>query len=403
MKAYERLIKYASFPTASDEASSTCPSSPSQTVFANALADEMKEMGLSDVIVDENGYVFGTVPENIPGWQGRTIGFIAHMDVVSEVPYENIKTRLIPGYDGGSVKLECGAFMSPEEFPFLKNYIGETLLVTGGDTLLGADDKAGIADILTFAEYCMEHPEFKHGRIRIGFTPDEEIGRGADLFDVKAFGADYAYTCDGGAFGEVEYETFNASSAKLEFTGVSIHPGGAKGKMINAARLAAEFDAMLPDERPENTEGYEGFYHLVFIKGAVENAVSAYILRDHDAGKLIERKMTVADAAAKMNAKYGRNVVSVELTDSYRNMSEALKGHEHLIENASDAVRRAGGEPISRPVRGGTDGCRLSFMGLPCPNLGTGSHNHHGRMEFAVVEEMDKCVETLKNIAEMYA
>ncbi len=402
MRAPESLIRYTASPTGSDENAKGCPSTQAQMTFAQALAQEMKSLGLSQVRVDKNGYCFGMIEANIPDWAGKTIGFIAHMDVVSEVPFTDIKPRIVK-YDGGTVELESGDRLSPEEFPFLEKYKGETLIVTGGDTLLGADDKAGIADILTFAEYLKDHPDVKHGRIAIGFTPDEEIGRGADLFDIKAFGADYAYTVDGGAFGEVEYETFNAASARVTFTGVSIHPGSAKGKMINAVRLACAFDAMLPDERPENTEMYEGFYHLTSLEGGVEEAVSSYILRDHDWDKLTERKAAVAKAASVMNARYGRQYVNAEIPDSYRNMSEELKGHEHLIVNAREAVRKAGGTPVSLPVRGGTDGCRLSFMGLPCPNLGTGSHNHHGRREFAVAEEMDKCVMVLVDLAKAYA
>ena len=403
MKAYERLIRYTSFPTASDEASQSWPSSPEQRVFAEALAEEMKELGMTEISVDENGYCFGTIESNIENWSGKTVGFIAHLDVVRDVPYENIKTRLIPNYDGGVVTLESGVQMDPADYPFLKNYVGETLLVTDGNTLLGADDKAGIADVLTYAEYCKEHPEYKHGRVRVGFTPDEEIGRGAARFDIKAFGADYAYTLDGGFFGEVCYETFNAASAKISVEGVNIHPGSAKGKMINAARIAAEYDALLPEnERPENTEGYEGFYHLIGMKGETEHAELYYILRDHDAAKLEEKKAKVVEAAEQLNKKYGKELVKAEVADSYRNMKEVLVDHMHLVDNACEAVRKAGGEPTLVAARGGTDGCQLSFMGLPCPNLGTGSHNHHGKMEFAIVEEMDKCVEMIRHIADSY-
>ncbi|MDO4739736.1 MAG: peptidase T [Eubacteriales bacterium] len=403
MKAYERLLRYTAFPSASASGSDTFPSSPEQLVFAKALAEEMEQLGMTEITLDENGYCFGTIPSNIEHWNGKTVGFIAHMDVVSDVPYENIKPRLVPGYDGGAVELESGAKMDPAEFPFLKNYIGETLIVTDGNTLLGADDKAGVAEALTFAEYCKNHPEYKHGRVRIGFTPDEEIGRGAERFDIPAFGADYAYTLDGGFFGEVCFETFNAASAKISVTGVNIHPGSAKGKMINAARIAAEFDALLPqDERPENTEGYEGFYHLIGIKGETEHAKAYYILRDHDSEKLEQRKQAVCAAAARLNEKYGKELVRAEVADSYRNMKEVLVDHMHLIDNACEAVRKAGGTPVMVAARGGTDGCQLSFRGLPCPNLGTGSHNHHGKMEFAIVEEMDKCVEMLRHIADQY-
>ncbi len=404
MKAYERLIRYTAFPTASDEKCKKCPSSPEQLVFAKALAEEMAGLGMTEIEVDENGYVFGTIPASIENWSGKTIGLIAHMDVVRDVPFENIRPRVIERWDGGKVTLGNGAVLDPAEFPFMANYKGETLIVTGGDTLLGADDKAGVAEILTLAEYCREHPEFRHGRIRVGFTPDEEIGRGADLFDVERFGAAYAFTVDGGAFGEVEYETFNAASARVTITGRNIHPGSAKGKMINAARIAGEFDSLLPaDERPENTEGYQGFYHLTELEGEVEHASLSYILRDHDSDKLEERKAHVLAVAEALCEKYGAGVVRAEVKDSYRNMKEALAEHMHLIENASAAVRKAGGMPVSLPVRGGTDGCRLSYMGLPCPNLGTGSHNHHGKLEFAVAEEMEKCVLALRCIVEMYA
>ncbi len=397
-------LRAAAFPSASNDKSETCPSTPEQLDFARALAEEMATLGMTEIEVDENGYVFGTIPASIENWSGKTIGLIAHMDVVRDVPFTNIRPRLVENYDGGRVTLETGIALDPAEFPFLANYRGETLIVTDGGTLLGADDKAGIAEILTLAEYCRDNPDFRHGRIRVGFTPDEEIGRGADLFDVQRFGAAFGYTLDGGAFGEVEYETFNAASALVTIRGRNIHPGSAKDKMINAARIACEYDLLLPaGERPENTEGYQGFYHLIELKGEVENASLAYILRDHDSDKLEERKARVAAVAEELNAKYGAGTVQVEVRDCYRNMKEALAGHMHLIENASAAVRKAGGTPVSLPVRGGTDGCQLSYMGLPCPNLGTGSHNHHGKMEFAVAEEMEKCVLALRYIAEMYA
>ncbi len=403
MKAYERLIRYTAYPTASDESSKTIPSTEAQRDFAYVLAEEMKDLGMTDVTVDEYGYCFGTIESNIENWAGQTVGFIAHMDVVRDVPFENIKTSLIPNYDGGIVTLANGAQMDPADFPFLKNYRGETLLVTDGTTLLGADDKAGIADMMTFAEYCKEHPEFKHGRVRFGFTPDEEIGRGPMKFDIPAFGAEFAYTLDGGPFGEVCYETFNAASAKISVNGVNIHPGSAKDRMINAARIVGEFDSLLPAaERPEHTEGYEGFYHLIGMKGETEHAESYYILRDHDSEKLEEKKANILKVAEMLNKKYGAGTVEAQVTDSYRNMREVLVNHMHLVENACEAVRKAGGEVQMVAARGGTDGCQLSFMGLPCPNLGTGSHNHHGKMEFAIVEEMDKCVEMIRHIVEAY-
>ena len=406
MRAYERLMKYTQYPTASDEASPVCPSTPEQTDFARALVEEMKELGIADAAMDENSYVYGTIPANIPGWKGRVIGFIAHMDVVRVVPWTDIRPRIVHDYDGGDILLnaEKNIVMSPSDYPELKHYAGQDLMVTDGTTLLGADDKAGIADILTMAEYLRDHPEVKHGTIKIGFTPDEEIGRGADLFNVPFFGADYAYTVDGGAFGEVEYETFNAASAGIVVTGKSIHPGAAKNKMVNAARIAIELDRMLPQQmRPEHTEGREGFFHLTDIQGSEEQTRMHYILRDHDSDKLEEKKRIITAAVAYLNAKYGEGTVQLTLRDSYRNMVEQIRPHWHLIEIAHEEVKALGGSPISVPVRGGTDGSRLSFMGLPCPNLGTGGHNCHGRFEYAVLQEMDLTVQLLTRIAERYA
>ena len=406
MRAYERLINYTRFATASDELGNTHPSTAEQLVFGKALVEEMKSLGIADAAMDENGYVFGTIEANIDNWSGTVIGFVAHMDVVSSVPFTNIKTRIIENYDGSEIILnaEKNVKINPTEFDFMKNYIGEDLLVTDGNTLLGADDKAGVAEILTMAEALYQHPEIKHGTIKIGFTPDEEIGKGADLFDVKRFGADFAYTVDGAAFNEVEYETFNAASADVFLQGASIHTGDAKDKLVNAALLAMEFHALLPErERPEYTEQYEGFYHLDRLDGIVDNAKMHYILRDHDMNKLNEKKAVMNASAAKLNDKYGPGTVRVELKDSYYNMAEQIKPHWHLIESAYEAIRELGGTPISRPVRGGTDGSRLSFMGLPCPNLGTGSHNHHGKTEFACIQAMDRCVALLIKLAEKYS
>lgn len=405
MRAYERLINYTKYETGSVSGNSNCPSSPEQLVFGKALAEEMKSFGMQEVSIDENGYVFGTIEANIENWTGTVIGFIGHMDVVRDVPFTNIKTKIIKDYDGSDIILNAdkNIILSPKEYDFLNDYKGSDLVVTDGTTLLGADDKAGVAEILTMAEELFRHPEIKHGKIRIGFTPDEEIGRGADLFDVKRFGADYAYTVDGAAFGEVEYETFNAAAANVIIEGVNIHPGSAKGKMKNASLIAMEFNALLPEnERPENTENYEGYFHLNNIEGIVDNAKSHYLLRDHDLAKLEERKAIMGDIAAKLNQKYGKDTVRIEIRDSYYNMAEQIKPHWHLIDTAYEAIKELGGNPISEPVRGGTDGSRLSFMGLPCPNLGTGSHNHHGKMEFACVQSMDKCVEMLVKIAEKY-
>ncbi len=406
MRAYERLINYTKFATASDELSTTHPSTSEQLVFGRALVEEMKGLGIADAAMDENGYIFGTIEANIDNWSGIVLGFVAHMDVVSSVPFTDIKTRIIENYDGSLITLneENNVTINPEEFDFMKNYIGKDLLVTDGTTLLGADDKAGIAEILTMAETLYQHPEIKHGTIKIGFTPDEEIGKGADLFDVKRFGADFAYTVDGAAFNEVEYETFNAASADVFIQGVSIHTGDAKDKLVNASLLAMEFHALLPEkERPEYTSEYEGFYHLDHLEGIVDNAKMHYILRDHDLNKLNDKKAVINAAVAKLNEKYGLGTVRVEIKDSYYNMSEKIKPHWHLIESAYEVIREMGGTPISRPVRGGTDGSRLSFMGLPCPNLGTGSHNHHGKTEFACIQAMDQCTQLLVKLAEKYA
>jgi tripeptide aminopeptidase len=355
--------------------------------------------------MDENGYVFGKIEANIENWTGTVIGFIAHMDVVRDVPFQNIKARVIENYDGDDIVLnpEEDIVLSPKEYSSLKDYVGKDLIVTDGTTLLGADNRAGIAEILTMAEILLTNPEIKHGTIKIGFTPDEEIGRGANRFDVKRFGADYAYTVDGGGFGEVEHETFNAATAIMTIRGRNIHPGTAKNKMINASLLAMEFDRLLPAaERPENTEGYEGFYHLIDLQGAVEKATLTYIVRDHDRGEFQAKKDQLKRAAKWLNDNYGEGTVAYEIVDSYANMSEQIKPHWHLIDTAYEAVREVGGEPHSIPVRGGTDGARLSFMGLPCPNLGTGSHNHHSKMEYACIQAMDDCVLTLVKIAEKY-
>ena len=404
MRAYERLMRYARFDTPSTGSSDTCPSTPEQLVLAAALAEEMREMGLSDVRQDEHGYVYGRIPANIPDCTAPAIGFIAHMDVANDVPCTGVQPQVLH-YDGSDLLLseETGAVLSEAEFPVLADYRGCDLVTTDGRTLLGADNKAGIAEILTACERLLASDAPPHGDVCIGFTPDEEIGRGADLFDVPGFGAPYAYTVDGGAFGQVEYETFNAASASIAIKGKNIHPGDAKNKMKNALLIGMEFNGMLPPaEIPAHTEGHEGFYHLTKFTGAEETVQMRYILRDHDWEKLTQRKETVLRIADYLNAKYGAGTVTVTLQDSYRNLEEVIRKHWHLVEVAYEAVTACGGTPVSPPVRGGTDGSRLSFMGLPCPNLGTGSHNHHGRLEFAVVQEMDKCVDMLVKIAELY-
>lgn len=405
MRAYERLIKYAEYAAASDSTSETCPSTPEQLEFGRALVKEMLELGIKDAHMDEHGYVYGTIEANIENWDGPVIGFIAHMDVVRDVPFENIKPRVVENYDGGDIVLnpEQGLILSPDQYPSLKNYVGHDLVVTDGTTLLGADNRAGIAEIMTMAEILLSNPEIKHGTIKIGFTPDEEIGRGADRFDVAGFGADFAYTVDGGAFGEVEYENFNAATAKVTIKGKNIHPGTAKNQMKNASLIAMEFNSLLPAvERPEHTEGYEGFYHLIDLKGIVEEASLTYIIRDHDRDKFEAKKAQMERIADWLNEKYGESTVTIEITDSYYNMVEEIKPHWHLIETAFEAVKEVGGQPYSIPIGGGTDGARLSFVGLPCPNLGTGSHNHHSKFEYACVQAMDDCTAVLVKIAEKY-
>lgn len=406
MRAYERLLKYVAFPTASDESSSQFPSSPAQFDFGKALVQEMKEMGIADATIDQNGYVYGTIPGNIPDKKTPTVGFVAHMDVVRDVPYENIKARVHKNYDGGDVVLnaEQNIVMRAAEFPELQNYVGHDLVVTDGTTLLGADDKAGIAEILTMAERLLQDPSIRHGDVKIGFTPDEEIGRGPDRFDIPYFAADFAYTVDGAAFGAVEYENFNAAACTIGIQGKNIHPGASKNKMKNALLIAGELMAMLPAaETPAHTEAREGFYHLTAVEGVVEEAKMHYILRDHDAQKLEERKAMVRRAVDFLNARYGEGTLTLEIVDQYRNMAEVMREHMHIIDTACAAVRELGAEPKSNPIRGGTDGATLTYKGLICPNLGTGSHNHHGKMEYASVQAMDKCTDLLIKILEAYA
>ena len=405
-RAYERLIRYTAFETASDEASKTYPSTPGQLVLGRALVEELKGIGLADARMNEYGYVYATIPANIPGWKGKRLGLCAHMDTVEDPPAVGVKPRIIADYDGGDICLNetLGICMRPADYPVLRRLAGRSLVVTDGTTILGADDKAGIAEIMTAAQRLMGPDAVPHGEIKICFTPDEEVGNGTLYLDPKDFGCDFAYTCDGGSFGAFQYETFNASGAKVSVTGISAHPGSAKGIMKNAARIALEFDALIPqDERPECTEGYEGFYHLIGMKGATEHAELRYILRDHDAKVLASRKAKVREIAAALNKKYGDGTIAVAIEDSYRNMGEVMKDHLHLVESAKAAITAAGGTPIIRPVRGGTDGSRLSFMGIPCPNLGDGSYNGHSRMEFVCTQEMDACVEVLMKLAARYA
>ncbi|MBR4991905.1 MAG: peptidase T [Clostridia bacterium] len=405
MRPYERLLNYVKYDTASDGGSDTCPSTEKQLVFARVLEQEMKELGLQNVRLDNNGYLYGTVPSNIEGYTGPVLGFIAHMDVVDDVPSWDIKPRIVENYDGGDIVLEgSGALLSPAEFPELARCKGKSLMVTDGTTLLGADDKAGIAEILTLCEQLLSDPDFKHGPVQVAFTPDEEIGRGADLFDVPGFGADFAYTLDGGAYGELEYENFNAASLKVDIKGKNIHPGSAKDKMKNALTIGMEFEYLLPaQQKPEFTEKYDGFFHLTDMQGDVENAAMRYILRDHDAAKLERKKEDARAAAHFLNRKYGEGTVTLTIRDSYQNMADQIRPHWHLVDNAMEAMRRTGVEPVTVPIRGGTDGARLSFMGLPCPNLGTGGGNFHGKLEYCCVEEMDLAVQCMKHLVEIYS
>jgi len=404
MKAYERLLEYVKWPTASNEQSDACPSTPIQLDFGRSLVEEMRSLGIADAAIDENGYVYGTIPATKGHESAPVIGFIAHMDVVDAVPCENIKTRIVE-YEGGDVILneELGIRLSPKDYPYLEDCKGRHIIVTDGTTLLGADDKNGIAEILTMAQELAAHPETEHGTIRIAFTPDEEIGRGADRFDVERFGADWAYTLDGGAFGEVEYETFNAASAKVNFNGISIHPGSAKDKMINAALVAMEYNALMPAmERPENTDGYQGYIMLHAMNGECEHAHLEYILRDHDPEKLSDKMEFMRKAEETINRRYGAGTCMAEVIKGYKNMNVVIKENWHLIETAEACIRELGAEPVTNPVRGGTDGCVLSFKGLPCPNLGTGGYNFHGRMEFTCTEQMDEAVALIIMIAQRY-
>jgi len=392
----ERFLRYVGYHTTSDEFSEACPSTDKQKVLGAALVEEMLAMGIADAHMDKNGYVYGTVPgdPNLP-----TIGLIAHMDTSPDASGENIKAKIVE-YNGGDILLnaEQGIYMKASEFGSLKNHIGKHQIVTDGTTLLGADNKAGIAEILTAAEFLLT-TKMNHATLKIGFTPDEEIGRGADKFNVEAFGADYAYTVDGGTVGEVEYENFNATSAKVVFHGRNIHPGGAKNKMVNSQLIAMEFNRLLPAaQRPEHTTGYEGFIHLTDMAGEVEESTLRYIVRDHSMEKFLEKKALMTAAAEFINAKYGQGTVELTLKDSYFNMREKIEPCMYIVERAIKAMEAVGMRPRTVPIRGGTDGARLSFMGLPCPNLCTGGHNYHGRFEYVAVEDMELCTKMLIEI-----
>ena len=403
MRAYERLIQYARIHTTSDPDSETCPSTSRQFDLANLLAEEMKNIGISNAKVDEHGYVYGFIPATAGCEEKPALGLIAHMDTAPDASGENVQPILHENYNGCDLTLPSGMVLSTDKFPFLSEMKGETLITTDGTTLLGADDKAGIAEIMTAAELLI-HSNTPHGRICIGFTPDEEIGRGADRFDIPGFGAQFAYTVDGGDVGCIEYENFNAAEALVTIKGFSVHPGDSKNRMINASNVALEFHMALPAmDRPEHTQGREGFYHLTGMGGDVSDARLEYILRDHDAVKLEVKKETLLHIADCLNETYGSGTVSVQIQDNYQNMIEMIKPHFHLIETAEAAIRMAGLTPHSMPVRGGTDGARLSWEGLPCPNLGTGGFNFHGPAECITVERMDKAVDILLNIIKLYA
>ena len=400
----ERFLRYVTYDTTSDPETGAHPSTPGQLVLGRLLAEELAALGLSGVRQDEFGYVYADLPAT-PGRENcPAIGFIAHLDTSCAVSGKDVKPRVIRDYDGGEIALGGDAVLSPAEFPELAEYKGLTIVTAGGDTLLGGDDKAGVAGIMAFAEHLAAHPEIPHGRICIAFTPDEEIGEGADHFDVPGFGARFAYTVDGGAAGELEYETFNAAAADVVIHGKSIHPGSAKGKMVNAILLAMEFHAMLPAfEDPACTSGREGFHHLDGINGSVERAECAYIIRDHDRALFEKKKENFRDAAAYLNRKYGAGTVELDIRDSYYNMKEQILPHFHLVDNARAAMESLGVEPKILPVRGGTDGSRLSYMGLPCPNLFTGDHNAHGRLEYVVAEQMALIPDLLLEIVKKYA
>ncbi|WP_300485268.1 peptidase T [Flavobacterium sp.] len=405
----DRFISYVTVDTESDPNSDTTPSTAKQWDLANQLVEELKAIGMEEVTIDANAYIMATLPSNVEH-EVPTIGFISHFDTTPDFTGANIKPQIVENYDGKDIILnkEQNIVLSPSYFKDLLQYKGQTLITTDGTTLLGADDKAGITEIVTAMEYLINNPEIKHGKIRVGFTPDEEIGRGAHKFDVEKFGADWAYTMDGSQIGELEYENFNAAGAKLTFSGKSVHPGYAKGKMINSMLLANKFISNLPKhETPQETKGYEGFFHVTGINGSIEETKVELIIRDHDRKKFEKRKKAVEKIAAKINKKFekqfGGPIVSCEIKDSYYNMREKVEPVIHIVEVAEKAMKELGIKPIIKPIRGGTDGCQLSYMGLPCPNIFAGGHNFHGKYEYVPVESMQKAVEVIVKIAELTA
>ncbi|MCI1778890.1 MAG: peptidase T [Bacteroidales bacterium] len=404
-KLLERFLRYVAVETTSDEESETQPSAKRELVLLNMLNGELRAMGIKSEL-DEYGYVMASIPSNCDNKGIPPIGFIAHVDTAPDASGKDIKPQIIKNYDGKDIVLnkDKGIVLSPSEFPEMKIYEGQTLITTDGTTLLGADDKGGVAAIMTAAEYIIQHPEFKHGTIKIAFTPDEEIGRGVIKFDVERFGAKYAYTLDGGQIGELEYENFNAASAKIIVHGSNLHPGSAKGKMRNAILIGEEFSSLLPaGQRPEYTEGYEGFYHLISFRGEVEEAVLNYIIRDHDTSKFEEKKKFIKACADLINKKYGAGSIDIEVKDQYYNMKKQVEPYYFIIEKAVKAMEMAGIKPIIQPIRGGTDGANLSFKGLPCPNIFAGGHNFHGKLEYVPLESMEKASEVVQNIIKLFA
>ena len=403
MDLKDRILKYVSFYTQSDESSTSFPSTDKQLVLLRYLKEELETIGLKEVTMDEYGYVMATLPatkgyENVP-----TIGFISHVDTAPDMSGANVKPHIVENYNGRDIMLGNDCWLKVEEFPELSFFKGHTLIHTDGTTLLGADDKAGVAEIVTAMEWLVAHPEMPHGKIRVGFTPDEEIGRGVDYFDVKKFAADFAYTMDGGMEGELEYENFNAAGAKIAISGRNVHPGMAKNKMINAIDIACELNGLLPaSERPQFTEHYEGFFHCVGIKGSVEEAEINYIIRDHDSEKFEHKKQLMWDVVNFLQRKYGEKVLTLTLKDQYYNMRKMVEPHPQVIEKAKRAMIEAGVKPQVKPIRGGTDGSRLSFMGLPCPNIFTGGMNFHGRYEYASLTTMQRAMNTIINLARIW-
>jgi tripeptide aminopeptidase len=400
----ERFTKYVQVDTQSDPNSDTCPSTPGQWTLAKMLVEELKAIGMEEVTIDENGYIMATLPanteKNVP-----TIGFLAHMDTAPEFTGANVKPQIVENYDGNDIILNeaLHIVLSPKDFPELANYKGHTLITTDGTTLLGADNKAGIAEIMTAMAYLIQHPEIKHGKVRVAFTPDEEIGRGPHKFDVAKFGAKYAYTVDGGPLGELEYESFNAAEAKIKFKGKNVHPGTAKGKMINSMKIAMEFHAQLPaNEAPEHTEGYEGFYHLLSFQGNVEETALHYIIRDFDREQFEARKAKMREIAAKLQEKYGKERIAIEIKDQYYNMREKIEPVREVVDIAYEAMKNLNIEPKISPIRGGTDGSQLSYMGLPTPNIFTGGENFHGRYEYISVDNMIKATNVIIEIIKLF-